>query len=442
MKDNSNLVQTIVLIVCVLGIILGILFFSGKIKLPWDKAKQNALSGSVTMWGIMPYSTMKTIFDAIQANNQGLRITYVEKKPETIQTELVNALASGKGPDIFMMGPGQVAQNLDRLSIIPYANYPDTVYRNTFADISNDFMTVDGIIAFPLYIDPMVMYYNRDMLSSIFVVDPPTTWEELAALVPILTKKDDAGKIIQSTVALGTTNNTSYAKDILVLRMLQSGNPIVQENGKTWSSVVDGNGILGRTLQWFVSFAMVNSPVYSWNQSLPQDRDAFAAGNTAFYFGYPSEVYALRQKNPNLNFDYTMVPQFEGAKIKADYGRVYSIGITKISKNLPAAVGVANLLTSKEIMSQYVPEGYFAPARRDLLSDKPRNDAHRVIIYNSAIISKTFFDPDASGTNRLFVNAINQINAGTKTVDNAQEPINSGFRDLVDKIVLPDAPLQ
>ena len=45
MKKNANIIQTVVLVVFGLGIILGVLFFSGKIKLPWDKKSETGITG-------------------------------------------------------------------------------------------------------------------------------------------------------------------------------------------------------------------------------------------------------------------------------------------------------------------------------------------------------------------------------------------------------------
>ncbi len=439
MKKDSNLVQIIVLVVFGAGIILGILFFSGKIKVPWDKKAQQGISGQVTVWGVLPYQQMKPIFDKLQLDNENLKLTYAEKKPETMQSELVNALSSGKGPDVFMMSPGEVAQNIDRLYIIPYANYPDTTFKATFADIGNDFLTPQGILALPLFIDPMVMYYNRDLLTSNFIVDPPTTWEKLAEMIPTLTRRDDAGKITQSAVALGTTNNISFPKDIVILKMLQAGSPIVKMLSiGIWQADLNTNNILTNALSWFITPSISSQTTYSWNQSLPKDREFFSAGSLAFYFGYPTELQTIRQKNPNLNFGITMVPQIEGSKKKVDYGRLYSVGVSKITKNLPGSVGVVTLLTNRETLSAIIGDSYYAPARRDMLSEKSRDNAEKALIYSAAIISKSFFDPDSRETLRLITTAINQINAGTKLPEVAIQAINSGFSELTSQLRLPE----
>jgi ABC-type glycerol-3-phosphate transport system substrate-binding protein len=445
MKKNSDIVQMVVLIVFGIGIVLGVLFFSGKIPLPGDKSKQNGLSGAVTVWGVLPYGQMNSLMDTIEQQNKDLKITYVQKKPETIQSDLVNALSVGQGPDVFMMAPGQVAENIERLTIIPYTSYPDTVYKNTFIDPANDFLTNRGILALPLFVDPMVLFYNRDLFSNEFLIDPPATWNTFNDYVRKLTKKDDAGKITQAAAALGTTNNTSYTKDLIVLKSLQDGETFVTFDNSVgkWFATLGNTDAFYNAVIWFLNFSNKTSDLYTWNTSLINDRDMFTAGKLAMYFGYPNEYMDIQKKNPNLNFAMAMVPQSDvaGAR-KTNYGRVYSVGVSKITKNPSAALGVMNLLTSKDNINAMIFGTYYAPARRDMLNQKPRDNANVALVYNAAIISKSFFDPNTRETGRLITSTIDSINAGTKTMDGSIATLLAGFRDMAGKLKLPDVSLQ
>ncbi len=440
MQKNSNFVQTIVLVVFGLGIILGVLFFSGKITLPWDKPKaEDGPTGSVTVWGVLPYSQMNGVFDFLEQQYKDLTLSYVEKKAEAIQTELVEALASGKGPDVFMMRSDQVLENIDRLYIIPFSSYPDTIFKRTFADAGEILLTDKGILGLPLFMNPMVMYYNRDLFTSEFKVAPPATWDELAQLVPVLTKKDDASRISQAAVALGAINNITYPKDILLLKILQEGVSIMYFSAEQqkWGTNIEDKGALFGAMSWYTSFLNPSSPTYSWNTSLTKDKDLFISGKLAMFFGYPLDVFDIRKKNPNLDFIMTAVPQKSADARKTNYAELYSLGISKITKNKNGSVGVINILTNKETMGQLFTGSYYAPTRRDLLAAKPTDNSDIALIYNSAIISKGFLDPQSKKTNDLLSNAVNQVNAGIRDVEQSTASIASGIRDILSKITIP-----
>jgi ABC-type glycerol-3-phosphate transport system substrate-binding protein len=163
----------------------------------------------------------------------------------------------------------------------------------------------------------------------------------------------------------------------------------------------------------------------------------FISGKSAMYIGYPTEIETIRKLNPNLNFAMTMIPQISADARKTDYAQVYSLGISKISKNQINALGVLKILTSKDYMEKFINGGYYAPARKDLLNDKPKDNDLIVTIYNSAIISKSFFDPNSTQTKNLLTTAINQINSGARNIEQSLLPIYSGFREITAKLALP-----
>ncbi len=442
MKNNSDMVQMVVLGIFGLGIAIGVLFFSGKISLPGDTKNQTGLVGNVTVWGVMPYGFMNSLLDSIEQQNKDLKITYVEKRPETIQSDLVHALSIGRGPDVFMMAPGQVAENVERLYIIPYTTYPDSVYMNSFIDPATEFMTSQGILAVPLFIDPMVLFYNRDLLSNEYLIDPPTTWNMFHDYVRKLTKSDDAGRIVQSAAPLGTTNNTSYTKDIVILKALQDGEKFVSfdKNLNGWTSSVGDSNILSNAMAWFLQFSQSSSDLYTWNTSLIKDQDMFTAGRLAMYFGYPNEYETIRKKNPNLNFAMAAIPQSDAPNArKTNYGKVYSIGVSAISKNIPAALGVMDLLSTNDYVSAMIDGTYYAPARRDMLNNRPQDNANLSMVYNSTIISKSFFDPDSRETGRMISTVIDNVNAGNKNLEEGMATFISGFLDLTSDVYLPSS---
>jgi len=73
----------------------------------------------------------------------------------------------------------------------------------------------------------MVMYYNKALISSAFLLDVPEYWEDLSDFTNLITVQSGIGEVSISGAGLGTFDNIRGAKDILTTMILQNGNDIV-----------------------------------------------------------------------------------------------------------------------------------------------------------------------------------------------------------------------
>ncbi len=415
---NFSTFQIGVFVVCVLGVVFAVLIFSGKI--PTGKNEPTAVTGSIVIWGTLPYKAMNPMLDVIRKTYKDVALSYSGKDPASFQNDFVDALASGTGPDLVILTPADLVQNRNKIRPIPFMSLPEATYRSTFIDQASLFLDTTGVLAFPLFVDPMIMYYNRDMLTSLFVVQPPATWDEVVDLNKKNTKKDNAGKLLVETVALGTFDNITHAKDIMSLLMFQSGSKIVdfsptdKKYVSVFASMVNGASPTANALSFYTSFVNpLDADHYSWGANLPKDKDQFVAGKLATYLGYASELVGIRTRNPNLNFDIALVPQRATSPVKVTYGNMYGVAIVKSSKNPGLATTIAQQMATTDAITAYLgADATFVPARKDLLSNPPKDDFRKTLLYNSAIISKSWIDPDRVQTTALFQKIINQLNAG------------------------------
>lgn len=418
-SKGLSIFQIGIFIACAAGIVFAILIFSGKIPIGETTTTQT-LKGNIAIWGTLPGDSVRAMTDQLHQTYKDVNFSYSQKKPETFQLDLVNALASGVGPDLVFISPAEVIQNKDRLLEIPYTSLPQATFQNAFTDQGSLFLTSTGVLGLPFVVDPLVMFYNRDLVAGSFTVNPPKTWDELVALNKKVTVKDDAGKLVTETAALGTFDNITHAKEIIAALILQTGNKIVAWDPYTKKYVSKfsqadnaGNSGVANALSFYTAFANVNdADRYSWNGSLPMDKDQFIAGKLATYFGYASELEGIRQKNPNLNFEVSVFPQRSQGSLKATYGKMTALAVIKVSKNIPLAVAMAQQITGKDPVTQYLAyETTVIPARRDMVT-LDSEDAHKTLFNKSAIIAQGFLDPDQVQTTALFKKFIDQINSG------------------------------
>lgn len=416
MKGNF---KTIIIIIFIAAAVFGLLVFSGTIPLGSQKDKEGAL-GTVVLWGTVKTQIIAQALDDFNRVNKTFTVKYAQKDPETFDQDLLEALASGQGPDMFFLPDNLIFSYKNKIFPIPYQSLPVASFKNSFAGAGEVFLTSQGVLAFPIAIDPMVMYYNRSILDANSIVYPPSSWDEFAGLAPILTKKDEGKKIIKSGVAMGQFSNIAHAKDIISTLFMQAGNPIITEkNGSFISSLNEaGKYNLGSVLKFYTDFSNPLKDVYSWNKSLPNSIDVFSADNLAFYFGYASELQSLVNKNPNLNFLPAPVPQIKNADFKLTSARVTGIAISAFSKNFNTAFIASSLLANSDFAFKFASALGIAPARRDLLAVK-QTDAYMPIFYSSALYARGWLDPSPEDTDDIFRNMIDKVLSNSMTVEDA-----------------------
>ncbi len=409
MKSNF---QTILLAVFLAFFVFAVIVFSG--LLPIGKKTNNTkLVGTVTMWGTVPAIDFAKAIEDANSKNPSLVVKYYQKDIKTYSTAIVDGIASGTGPDLFMVPDDLILKEQKFITPIPYASYAEKTFRDTFIDGAEVYLGEKGIIALPITVDPLVLYYNKDLLANNGISQPPVYWDELLALNDTLTKSASDGTIGQSMIALGTYDNINHAKDILSLLMIQSGNPIVSKDGEKRVSVLGES--LGQSkipgeavLDFYSQFSNPTSTLYSWNRGLLNSKDAFTGGSLAFYVGRGSELFNIEAVNPNLSFDVATVLQTKGTNVRRTFGSMNAIAVSKTAKDPVLATSTAILFTDPEISKTIATSFSLPPARRDLLADRP-TDPYLTVFYNSAISGRTWLDPDTNLTDAIFRNMIQNI---------------------------------
>jgi ABC-type glycerol-3-phosphate transport system substrate-binding protein len=399
---------------------------------------QNAIGSSkIIVWGTIPEEVFSgTYSKSSLSTNREVEVNYVKKSQADFDVDFVEALSEGRGPDVVILRDDLIYKNKNKLFVIPYKVYSERVFKDTFIEGGEIFLSDDGVVAIPFMVDPMVMYWNRDLFSSSGLSVPPKNWEEIYSYIDKLTKKDSSGNVLQSTVSFGEWRNVTNAKELISMLIMQAGSPITVRSGKEVDSVL--NEQLGSprvpaqaAVDFYTQFSNQTSSYYSWNRSLPNSLNSFLAGNLAMYFGFASELLPIQQKNSNLNFDVTAVPQIKDSKKKSVFGRMQALAIVKQSKNVSVDYAFINAMV--EVASLTALEGLttLPPVRRDMLTALPV-DPFRVIFYNSALVSHSWIDPDPKSTSDIFRDMIENITSGksrtTDSVAKASSQLDAQFK--------------
>jgi ABC-type glycerol-3-phosphate transport system substrate-binding protein len=405
--------------------IVGIAIFAG------FGGTNNIGTPSATIWGILPSQHITEVVRTLNLTSTKLNVTYVQKDPATYEAELINALAENRGPDIALLDDSMLYSQRNKIQPIPFSVFPERDYLNTFIDASNIFVDKYGILAVPVAIDPLVMYWNKNIFTAAGLANPPKTWVDFQANAPSIIKKTDSSTIIQSYTELGGYSNVTNAKEILATLLFQLGNPITQVNPDTdvVFPVIDQSSDktaakkpIESAVSFYTLFANPSNTAYSWNLSMPESRQAFLANKLAIYFGYASELPQIQDKNPNLNFDVAEVPQ-DANTIPATYGKVTGMAIMRTTKNYAGALAVISALVSKGPIDQWSELSELPPVRRDSISEGSQNP-YMTIFERAAVKSKSWYDPNPKQSDVAFGDMVESITTGRK-------PPSGAISDLV-----------
>lgn len=415
----KSIFQTILVSVFVIVFAGAILVFSGLISFGTSKTTSTTPSGTVVFWGIAPQNLMQAYLDNINIGTNDYNIVYSEHDSATIQQDLIVALANGTPPDLLLFSSEIVSQFKDKLYPIPYSAYSERSYRDTNIDGAQIFLSKDGILGVPLVVDPLVTYYNKDILAKANFIIPPKTWNNFQQTIPLLTKRDSRNMITQSALALGSSGNVSHQRDILSALFLQTGNNIITYSGADDThTVVLGATPAGSTiapsaqaLDFYTSFSNPTSANYSWNSSLPASLAQFLAGKSAFYIGRSSELFTIQAQNPNLNFDVSELFQTGSSARPVTFGSYLAVGILKSAPNFTAAYAASNAFGSSANIDTLSKTLSLAPVRRDLLLAQQSNP-YISVFFNAALSAFAWPDQNPTQTEDIFKNMVTAVTSG------------------------------
>ena len=417
-----SLFQTILLSVFGLGALIGLFVFATYTS---NGGGDNTI-GTVVIWGTLPSAGIQSVITVgAQTDASFKNVSYVQKDPGTLLSDIATAIATGAAPDLILASQEELHALRKFITPIPLSTLSTNTFVNTFIEEGSIFMVPDGTgyYGIPFLIDPLVLFSNRAILASSGIAKPPTTWEELIGLVSNVAILTPSRQITRGLIALGTYDNIHDARGILSALFLQQSIPMssYSANGTLSADLGEtssGSASLGSAvLNFYTQFADPSKVSYTWNTSLPDSEQMFIAGDLALYLGYVSRARYLQEANPNLNFNVSPLPQSATVKNKSAYGLVYAFMIPRGAQNPSGAYQTAALFTNATEQSLAAGATGLAPATLSQLATIPSSDPIAAVAYAEALYSKGWLSPLPADVNRIFSGMIGNVISGRSTVD-------------------------
>lgn len=416
--------QTFLIVGFAAAFVIAIAVFSGLFSSK-SSTSSSTPTGQVIIWGVLPRESVQPYLDNLNTTGSGYTMQYSEHNPLNFQQDLIVALANGVQPDLVMFNSEIFSQFKDKLVTIPFNVISERTYRDTYVDGAQVFLNTTGMVGYPLLVDPLVVYYNKDLLAAKNFVTPPATWNDLVQSLPLFVKRSTNGALTQTAIALGTTTNVHNVRDILSALFLQTGNAIVSYDSglnrfaavlAQGSSTTQSNqtGVELPTIQalrFYTSFSNPTGSTYAWNRSLPDSQSVFLSGKSVFYIGRASELFSLQSQNPNLNFDVMPLFQSDASTRAVTFGSFIGISMLKAAPNPTAANLALTLLSQESAVDTFSKSASLPPVRRTLLLAAQQNP-YVSVFFKSALNAFSWPDPNPQTTNTIFNVMISNSTSG------------------------------
>ncbi len=413
-----------IIIAVVAALILASIFI---IILGTKPSKPNIKQVKLTMWGIEPFDAYRDLITDYRRVSPFVEINYVyiQKKVDNYEKELVDALASGKGPDIFMAHNTWLPKHQNKLFPLPDSKLPFNSFQSIFPEIVEaDFSRDLKIYALPLSIDTLALYYNKDHFNAAGIVFPPLTWSEFEDDVRKLVRFNNLGQIEVSGAALGTSKNVDRFSDILSLLMMQYGTRLFDPANNTvlfnraLSGQLDNRSVGERALEFYTKFSRPGSPYYNWNEEAHYSIDAFSEGRADMMLNYSYQIPVIKSKFPYLNFGISFAPQVL-ADWPAHYANYWGWGVSSSSKNSDEAWKfILYLATNNQAAEKYFALNKKPPASRKLI-EKYKDDPVFGIFCRQALLAKSWHQVDNLAIENIFDNMVKSVLGGNDTIQGA-----------------------
>ncbi len=337
----KKIVIILVIILLLVGLVFGAIFAIGKMK-----GNGKPKNVTLTYWGLWDESAIiQPVIADFERTHPNIKVQYEKQDIKGLGQyveRLQTRINKGTGPDMMRFHSSWTLQLKSNLLAFPKSVVDSTgLEKDFYKTVERDMKIGGAYYGIPLGVDTLSMFVNTKLLQDKGLAIPDDWNEIYEKYVPELVVKDQSGKIITPSIAMGTYDNITHAPDIVAMLLLQNGADM------TDLAAGDGENAQG-ALDYYTSFADGDNAV--WDGTLDNSTLAFAKGNLAIYFGYSWDIFTIRALNPTLEYQTVKVPTLAGRNdTVASY---WAEGVSARSKNPKESFEFLTYLSSREALQK------------------------------------------------------------------------------------------
>jgi ABC-type glycerol-3-phosphate transport system substrate-binding protein len=433
-----NRLQIIITAVSIIVAIIGVILF-GMSGRPQDPGSTVTNVPLLKVWGTEKTAVLAPAFKKYEGEKK-TKIEYTEIDQQAFGTIILEALASGTGPDAIITDIDWIQENRDKLADSNPSFVSIADLKTSYVDIIGQTIifsktdtktkkTVEYTKAIPLWIDPLVLFWDKDIFNGENIALPPANWDEFTTISQRISKTDTTGNVERAGAAMGRAYNIPRYKEIVSLLILQQG--AKQQDGFFTLENIQQHRIES-ALRYYTDFARPSFKGYTWNAALPEPITLFSAGKLGMMIDYMSAADDIRRRNPHIAFAIAKIPQPKDAEVPIYTADIIGLTVPIVAKYQAAAWAFGAWLSSMDTARELVMNKSVTPARRDLLRDsKVASKDWFPIMKESALNTRRLSDQYATESSTIIANMIESIVGGRSTIS---EAINEGSKRM-DRII-------
>jgi ABC-type glycerol-3-phosphate transport system substrate-binding protein len=310
--ENRKVIYIILASLGILIFILAVIFGLKKPEKPKNTQKQIEIK-PITIFGTLEPEKFQLISTDL------LKINYFYFSENEIYQKFLESLAKGEEPDALLISDKIFNIFQDKINPILSSNI------DIFDFLKNTYNKDGNLLAYPVFVDPIVFVANKKIFLSLGILQTPKTFDELNEFVKniklILKERSKDIGIIN----LGTFSNNEFAIDILTLFALNFGaesKDIFSNYPNEWTKAIN----------YYFSFSDPQDPNYSFNENFPNVIESFAQEKLITALIPLSSLQKIKNLNPSIEFLISSPPTKDILNRKSLFNS-YLLILPKVSKN-------------------------------------------------------------------------------------------------------------
>ncbi|MGW4897122.1 ABC transporter substrate-binding protein [Kitasatospora sp. NPDC004240] len=307
---------------------------------------------TVKFWS-MPYwigqdAKVKQLVDEYNASQTKIKVELTMLEWKDGRDKIKQAIAAGKGPDVWLMNNGLELDYLKSGALAPLDKLGYTAAdTDTFLPLAKVDEYNGKMYGVPLYFDITMMLYRTDVFQQYGIAAPPKTWEELKSTASaITTKSAEAGKKVSGWQFKGMDDHLNAVNSIWETFLCQAGGSLTSPDFKTSTQ----NSDAGRTAMEFMKSFYTEKISPTGTSAL----NGFISGDVAMFPFFQSVIANVQTGGAKTEGKWAVAPMPVGPKSGCSMVGGHSLVASSASKHADAAGGFMKWLASPERSARYM----------------------------------------------------------------------------------------